>query len=34
MRIKLAPVLHRGGGLKEGQGEAAANHDPAYNLNS
>jgi hypothetical protein len=30
MRIKLVSVLHRGGGQKEGQGEAAANQDPAY----
>ncbi len=34
MRIKLASVLHRSGGQKEGQDEAAANQDPAYNLNS
>ncbi len=34
MRIKLSSVLHRGGGNKEGKGEAAANQAPAYNLNS
>ncbi len=34
MRIKLATVLHRGGGEKEGQGEAAGNQDPGYNLHS
>ena len=29
-----ASVVHSSGGQEEGQGEAAANQDPAYNLNS
>jgi hypothetical protein len=33
MKIKLASVLHRGGRDEEELGKAAANQDPAYNLN-